>query len=75
MMAANRSLRVLVEKWLWSCSEAKVRFVRLDGRRSSRRVRVEARRAEGPVILFFFQHNDGAWRVFPPAPYRVCMAA
>nr|WP_082855340.1 hypothetical protein [Paraburkholderia phytofirmans] len=68
MNTAETSLRSLVEKWLMPTSETPVRVTRFGrtGSRRSRYVCVEARQPDGPVALFFFRHDDGAWRVFPP---------
>ncbi|RDK01472.1 hypothetical protein DLM46_16750 [Paraburkholderia lacunae] len=68
MTTAEKSLRLLVEKWLTPTSATPVRVTRF-GRTASngrRYVCVEALRPEGPVALFFFRHDDGSWRVFPP---------
>lgn len=71
-MSAERSLRVLVEKWLTPSMESPMRVSRFGrtGSNRSRYVRVEAMRPEGPATLFFFQHDDGTWRVFPPETGR-----
>jgi hypothetical protein len=38
-------------------------------------VLVETIRPEGAVAIFFFWHEDGTWRVFPPAaPYPTMRA-
>jgi hypothetical protein len=68
MNTAAKSLRLLVEKWLTPISAAPIRVTRFGRTGSNRRryVRVEALRPEGPVALFFFRHDDGTWRVFPP---------
>jgi hypothetical protein len=68
MTTAEKSLRSLVEKWLTPTSATPVRVTRFGRTASNRRryVRVEAMRPDGPVALFFFRHDDGTWRVFPP---------
>lgn len=68
MNTSAKSLRLLVEKWLTPTSATPVRVTRFGRTGSNRRryVCVEALRPEGPVALFFFQHDDGTWRVFPP---------
>jgi hypothetical protein len=68
MTSAEKSLRSLVEKWLTPTSTTPVRVARF-GRTASkgrRYVHIEVLRPEGPVALFFFRHDDGTWRVFPP---------
>ncbi|MPW20026.1 hypothetical protein GCT13_24820 [Paraburkholderia sp. CNPSo 3157] len=72
MNTAEKSLRSLVDRWLTPTSATPVRVIQF-GRTSSSRgryVRVEAHRPDGPVALFFFRHNDGTWRVFPPDTAR-----
>jgi len=68
MNPTERSLRLLVEKWLTPASETPVRVTRFSRTGPGRRrcVRVEALRLDGPVALFFFRHDDGTWHVFPP---------
>jgi hypothetical protein len=68
MYAAKKSLRFAVEKWLAPTLATPIRVTRFSRIRSAQRryVCVETWRPEGPVSLFFFQHDDGAWRVFPP---------
>nr|WP_082855234.1 hypothetical protein [Paraburkholderia phytofirmans] len=68
MKAAENSLRSLVEKWLIPNSVMPVRVTRFGrtGVSRSRYVCVEALQPKGPVALFFFRHDDGSWRVFPP---------
>ncbi|MFM0078774.1 hypothetical protein P0D72_07770 [Paraburkholderia sediminicola] len=68
MNTAEKSLRSLVERWLTPTSATPVRVTRFGRTGSSRRryVRVEVPRPEGSVALFFFRHDDGTWRVFPP---------
>lgn len=66
----EQSLRFVVEKWLGfnALRSARVEtFGRtLRGRR--RYVCVEAVHDSEKLALFFFRHDDGCWRVFPPAP-------
>jgi hypothetical protein len=38
-----------------------------------RYVCVEALRPAGAMAIYFFLHNDGVWRVFPPAVERPAM--
>lgn len=76
-MTGEKSLRLLVEKWLPPTVASSVRVIRLGrtGSDRSRYVRIEALRPDGPAALFFFQHDDGAWRVFPPATGRLTIRA
>jgi hypothetical protein len=76
-MNAEKSLRLLVEKWLMPTSTTPVRVTRFSRIRPNERryVRVEALWLEGPVALFFFQHDDGSWRVFPPETRRLTIRA
>ncbi|HEV3423828.1 MAG TPA: hypothetical protein VG105_08610 [Paraburkholderia sp.] len=69
MVAADNSLRVLVEKWLGAASVKPIRVLLTQRSRSGRicRVCVEGHCPSGPVTLFFFRHDDGSWHVFPPA--------
>jgi hypothetical protein len=68
MGAAQISLRSLIEKWFAPSATSRVRltrYVRAHPMRS-RCVRVEALRSQDPVAIYFFQHGDGTWRLFPP---------
>ena len=63
------SLRLLVEKWLAPTSAMPARVARFSRMTTSQRryVCVEALRPTGMLVIFFFRHDDGAWRVFPPS--------
>lgn len=77
MINAEKSLRLMVEKWLEPNSALRVRvtqFRRMHANRG-RYVRVEALRPAGPVEIFFFRHGDGTWCVFPPEPERPMLRA
>ena len=66
-----RSLRDQAEKWL-GVGEGAPLHVLFTGRTRARHryVCIEAPRAASTRALFFFRHEDGAWRVFPDhAPY------
>ncbi|NKJ49024.1 hypothetical protein CIC12_20250 [Burkholderia sp. SG-MS1] len=69
MGTADKSLRLLVEKWLGPTSSTPVRvtgFGRIPlGQR--RYVCVETLRPAGALAIYFFRHDDGTWCVFPPA--------
>ena len=72
MSACENSLRWLIDKWLAPTSTMPVRITRFSRTRMNhgRYVRVEAMRDGEPFEIFFFRHNDGSWRVFPPAIER-----
>ena len=76
-MNAEKSLRFLVEKWLTQNLAAPVRVTRFGRMIHSRRryVCVEAQRPKGSIALYFFRHDDGAWRVFPPEAVRLTIHA
>ncbi|QCP51621.1 hypothetical protein FAZ95_03165 [Trinickia violacea] len=62
-----QSLRCQVEKWLTPTTQVHVTAfgrTHLDG---GRYVCIETRQPAGSRALFFFRHDDGCWRVFPPA--------
>ncbi|MFP3246620.1 MAG: hypothetical protein RXR20_18990 [Paraburkholderia sp.] len=71
----NSSLRVLVDKWMGAAGSQPVRVLRTQRSSSGRicRVCIEARSSSGPVVLFFFRHDDGTWHVFPPTSRRPAM--
>ncbi|TDN62080.1 hypothetical protein B0G77_5601 [Paraburkholderia sp. BL10I2N1] len=75
VIASERSLRSLVEKWLAPTAETPVRVTR-SGRAQSNQgtcVHIELLLPKGPVGLFFFRHRDGSWCVFPPEAERLVM--
>ncbi|MEM5453841.1 MULTISPECIES: hypothetical protein [Paraburkholderia] len=69
MDATKGSLRGLREKLLATAGTLPVRVLTLHGSQDGLtcRVCVEIRRPDGPILLFFFRHDDGTWHVFPPA--------
>lgn len=75
-MRAEKSLRLLIEKWLSPTLATPIRVMRFSHTRPNLRryVRVEAQRPEGAVALFFFRHDDGFWYVFPPETARLKMS-
>lgn len=77
MKVGERSLRVLVEKWLGlDCLErARVTRLRSTRRRALRCVRVEDARPSGALAILFFRHDDGSWCVFPPEGRRPALNA
>jgi hypothetical protein len=76
-MNAEKSLRLLVEKWLTPTLATPIRVIRFSRTRPNRKryVCVEALRPGGSVTLFFFRHDDGTWRVFPPETGRLTIRA
>jgi hypothetical protein len=76
-MRTEKSLRLLIEKWLRPTFTTPIRVIRFSHTRPNRRryVCVEAQRPEGAVALFFFRHDDGMWYVFPPETGRLTMRA
>jgi hypothetical protein len=75
MNAAEKSLRLLVEKWLTPTPATPIRVTRFSRTHANRRryVHIEALRPQGSVALFFFHHDDGTWRVFPPETGRLTL--
>jgi hypothetical protein len=75
-MSAEKSLRLLVEKWLTLTLATPIRVTRFSRTSANRRyVCVEALRAGGSVTLFFFRHDDRTWCVFPPDTRRLTIRA
>lgn len=74
---AEQSLRFQVERWLAPGSTASIRVIEFNRTLSGRRryVCVETAQPTGSRALFFFRHDDGCWRVFPPAVDRPQMNA
>ena len=77
MFAGERSLRLLVEKWLAPTFATPVRVTRFSRTpfNQNRYVRVEVLRREDSVAIFFFRHDDGTWCVFPSENARLTMRA
>jgi hypothetical protein len=73
MVTARKSLSDAVNSWLTPLRAIPFRVSSLRRAECKRCVRVEAKASTGVVAIFFFQHSDGAWHVFPPAPHRVTM--
>ncbi len=77
MNTGETSLHFLVDKWLAPAGAVKVRVVR-SGRMpecNGRFVYIETSTPKGPRGMFFFRHDDGCWRVFPPCAVRPSMCA
>ncbi|MFP3553975.1 hypothetical protein SB861_25165 [Paraburkholderia sp. SIMBA_049] len=77
MNTAGMSLRLVVEKWFAPTPAMPARVARFSRMRSNqqRYVCVEASRPTGMLVIFFFRHVDGSWRVFPPVRDRPTMRA
>nr|WP_241018805.1 hypothetical protein [Paraburkholderia sp. Tr-20389] len=75
MASGERSLRAMVEHWLAPDPAKPVRVTQFRNRRGRREryVRIETFRTERPIAMFFFRHEDGIWRVFPPGRKRPAM--
>ncbi|TCK33812.1 hypothetical protein B0G84_8137 [Paraburkholderia sp. BL8N3] len=71
------SLRVLVEKWLAPTPTIPARVGRLSRMTLDQRpyVCMKSLRPSSTLVIFFFRHDDGSWRVFPPAAPRLAMSA
>lgn len=77
MDITGSSLRAIVTKWLapTACSPVALTRLRYANASSLRCVRAERIGSRHTVAIFFFQHGDGSWSVFPPAPPRPTMRA
>lgn len=75
MIVRERSLRNVVESWLGTQPESRIRVTRFGHSRRNlwRYVCVESAREKGTTSLVFFRHDDGSWCVYPPAPRRPVM--
>jgi hypothetical protein len=69
MSTCERSLRILVEKWV---GRTQVRVTEFSHTRREpwRYVCIEAPQANQSIELVFFRHDDGGWCVFPPQRRR-----
>jgi hypothetical protein len=77
MNTHEKCLRSLIEKWLSPTPAVAVRVIRASCTRSNcrRYVRVETLGPRGLFAMFFFQHEDGSWQVFPPELQRPAIGA
>jgi hypothetical protein len=77
MARAGKSLRLMVEHWLAPESPKRCRVTQFKNRHSTGEcyVCVETFNATGRVAMFFFRHQDGTWRIFPPSRERPTMRA
>lgn len=62
----RQSLRYLVDKWLAPTAPVHVTAFGHSRFGSGRYVCVETIQVTGRHALFFFEHDDGYWNVFPP---------
>ena len=76
MNRRERSLRVLVEKWLGTEGAKCARVTRFNhsAQKKWRYVCVETQRPSGTFAIVFFRHDDGSWCVFPPSIRHPVMA-
>jgi hypothetical protein len=72
MNTGEQSLRQLIEKWFAPTPSMPARVTQFGRMRESRQrfLRVESLHQSGPFTIFFFQHDDGSWCVFPPCGER-----
>ena len=77
MASAGMSLRLMIDHWLAPDPSTMVRVTEFRNRRSKHEcyVCVETFRGTCPVAMFFFRHQDGTWRIFPPSRERPAMRA
>ena len=75
MSTVDGSLRRLADKWLGGLPKGLARVTDFGycRRNSWRYVRIETTCSSGALAIFFFRHEDGSWRVFPPAVPRPAM--
>jgi hypothetical protein len=64
--SAKCSLREAVEHWLATDPANGLRVTEFRRTNHKCYVCVETLTAGGPIALYFFRHQDGAWRIFPP---------
>ncbi|MEX3998753.1 hypothetical protein AB4Y38_07630 [Paraburkholderia sp. EG285A] len=65
----------MIEDWLAPDPVKGFRITEIRNRKSRHGcyVCVETLKKEGPVSMYFFRHQDGLWRIFPPALERPAM--
>lgn len=68
MIEWKYSLRKTVEYWLSPSPAALVRILRFKIRGRTNQCFVKVMTSEGgrAAEMYFFRHDDGTWRVFPP---------
>jgi len=67
MAHEEKSLRFAIDKWLAPTPAAPVHIVRYPRSSSGHGRYVLAQSWGRSLAIYFFQHEDGAWRVFPPS--------
>lgn len=77
MVSSGNSLRSMVERWLAPEFADQIRVTRFRNTRSTPEcyVCVETFNATKSLAMFFFRHQDGAWKIFPPGRERPMMRA
>ncbi len=72
MKLGESTLRSLIEKWFAPTATNPVHLTRFTSPNSGQTRCVLARScaSESSLAIFFFRHDDGAWRVFPPPPRK-----
>lgn len=76
MSLREGSLRFLIQKWLFPRSAASVMIkrARMPGT-NARYIRFGIQSGGERMVMFFFQHDDGGWYVFPPQTVHATMDA
>jgi hypothetical protein len=69
MKVDENSLRKQVEKWLAPTPAMPAQVIQFSRSPANNRryVCVQVARPTFSLAIFFFRHDDGAWRVFPPS--------
>lgn len=77
MNTGEKSLHLLVQKWLAPMPTLSVRVVKFGRTRkdNTRYVHVEVLGPNGSHTMVFFRHDDRCWCVFPPQTMRPSMNA
>lgn len=75
MACEEKSLRLTVARWLALDPAAPVRVTKFRNKRSIHEcyVYVETFKAGQPIGMFFYRHQDGTWRIYPPTRKRPAM--
>ncbi|HYS68389.1 MAG TPA: hypothetical protein VEN30_31830 [Paraburkholderia sp.] len=73
VVATKSLLRGLREKLQAMAGTLPVRVLSLHGSQDGLTCRacIEISRPDGPLVLFFFRHDDGSWHAFPPE-FNLC---
>ncbi|WP_321798299.1 hypothetical protein [Caballeronia sp. J97] len=73
MRSQTTSLKFFVNDWFGKDETFRVTRPVRSRERPWRAVRVEVMRSSATFALFFFQHGDGSWCVYPPAAVQPSM--